>query len=595
MTDLHDALQQRADRGRPRGAMAVLDAARGQGRATPQSGPDRHRRVTAVLAVAVVVLLVAVAVLVANRDEPATDGPVDEGQIDTTPSPEVIEGPMFGAETGTTLIVSGGPGPRAVAIDLDGGTVRALDGVTPIGDSNTAWDEIGVVQDQLVFTSGQQLWSASTGLDELPAALPGSPLGRDVGSGDLFAYFPSGDADRYWVTGGPFADRPEREFLAEERDLTGAVVTPPFSLGRSEATLLGATSELVIVSVYEEESSRVELRNRATQEVVRTLPGFLDVEGERIVWTEGCARCVHILDVDTGEEREISFDEPVDLNLGAELSPDGRQMTVAGTSGTRLGAVDLDSGHVWLAASAPGMGLAGGVGLRPQWSPDGQWIFAATGGMGVADSSLIAFRVGDERGTEISIDGLSIWSLLAIPRVPGPPAGDVAPCGPVMAGPCRPIVTAGPPAEPPTPDDEVDTQETVVSATTETTMQPGELDPSAIPVVVANGSGVSGAAGAVTQLLIALGYNPGNPTDTAVPIDETVLDTVYYITGFEDHALQVASDLGLSPEAVLPLPGTVPVRPEDLGLAGVLVVLGSAPGGLADAISPSPSTAAVLP
>ena len=85
-------------------------------------------------------------------------------------------------------------------------------------------------------------------------------------------------------------------------------------------------------------------------------------------------------------------------------------------------------------------------------------------------------------------------------------------------------------------------------------------------------------------MLVAVGYNPGAPTDTNVPTSETALDTVYYITtpeSFEAQAQQVAADLGLPAESVLEMPATLPVAPEDLGLAACLVVLGSSPGGLA--------------
>jgi hypothetical protein len=120
--------------------------------------------------------------------------------------------------------------------------------------------------------------------------------------------------------------------------------------------------------------------------------------------------------------------------------------------------------------------------------------------------------------------------------------------------------------------------------TTETVPVDTTFVPTDVPVVVANGSGVSGAAGAVTEMLVAAGYNPGAPTDTNVPTSETALDTVYYITtpeSFEAQAQQVAADLGLPAESVLEMPATLPVAPEDLGLAAVLVVLGSSPGGLA--------------
>jgi LytR cell envelope-related transcriptional attenuator len=101
----------------------------------------------------------------------------------------------------------------------------------------------------------------------------------------------------------------------------------------------------------------------------------------------------------------------------------------------------------------------------------------------------------------------------------------------------------------------------------------GGVNPAEIPVVVANGAGIEGAAAAVTELLVTLGYNPGSPVDATNP-DPSGLDTVYYVTAprdFQPEALQTASDLGLTPEAVQPLPDPPPANP---GLAGVVVVLG---------------------
>lgn len=125
---------------------------------------------------------------------------------------------------------------------------------------------------------------------------------------------------------------------------------------------------------------------------------------------------------------------------------------------------------------------------------------------------------------------------------------------------------------------------------TQETVVPSDIEPSTIPVVVANGSGVSGAAGSVTEVLIAAGYQPGDPTDTTVPVSETPLDTVYYVTtptSFQAQAETVAESLGLPAEAVAEMPDPAPA---DFGLAGVLVVLGSSPGGLAQS-----ATAATTP
>ena len=122
--------------------------------------------------------------------------------------------------------------------------------------------------------------------------------------------------------------------------------------------------------------------------------------------------------------------------------------------------------------------------------------------------------------------------------------------------------------------------------TTDTVPVDAAFDPLDVPVVVANGSGVSGAAGAVTEQLQAAGYNPGAGINTNIPTSETALDTVYFITepeSFEAQARQVAEDLQLPAESVVPMPANLPVAPEDLGLAAVLVVLGSSPGGLATA------------
>jgi len=132
-------------------------------------------------------------------------------------------------------------------------------------------------------------------------------------------------------------------------------------------------------------------------------------------------------------------------------------------------------------------------------------------------------------------------------------------------------------------------------STVDTVPSVDTVNPADVPVVVANGSGLEGAAGAVTEQLSALGYEPGAAVDVSADAGETLLDTVYYITAptsFEAQALKVAEDLGLGPDAVMAMP--VP-PPADIGLAGVLVVLGSQPAGLAEiatsgAVTTVPST-----
>ena len=107
------------------------------------------------------------------------------------------------------------------------------------------------------------------------------------------------------------------------------------------------------------------------------------------------------------------------------------------------------------------------------------------------------------------------------------------------------------------------------------------VDPASINVVVANGSGTSGAAGQVSEQLAQLGYPAPLATDATVDNTQTPLDTVYFATNPDSsaQAQQVAADLGLAETSVLPYPAEG--APADIGLAQVLVVLGSSPGMLA--------------
>jgi hypothetical protein len=108
------------------------------------------------------------------------------------------------------------------------------------------------------------------------------------------------------------------------------------------------------------------------------------------------------------------------------------------------------------------------------------------------------------------------------------------------------------------------------------------LAPSEINVIVANGSGVPDAAAAVSTILTDLGYTPLPPTNTTVDTTATPLDSVFYATNpnTQAQAEQVAADLGLAPSTVLPIPAA-DQAPAPMGLAQVLVVLGSAEGSLA--------------
>jgi hypothetical protein len=91
-----------------------------------------------------------------------------------------------------------------------------------------------------------------------------------------------------------------------------------------------------------------------------------------------------------------------------------------------------------------------------------------------------------------------------------------------------------------------------------------------VKVLVANGSLVNGAASSYTTLLSHQGWG----TLTAVSADARVAtSTVYYATGQQVAAADIASTLALAPAAVQPLSASVPV-PGTAG-ADVVVLIGT--------------------
>lgn len=96
------------------------------------------------------------------------------------------------------------------------------------------------------------------------------------------------------------------------------------------------------------------------------------------------------------------------------------------------------------------------------------------------------------------------------------------------------------------------------------------LDPSTITVLVANGAGVSGLAGDVTELVAEAEFETAAPTDVTdgEEVEESV---VYYSPGFEEAAMAVAAVFDPAPE-VAALPDPPPV--DDLAGANVVVLAG---------------------
>jgi hypothetical protein len=116
---------------------------------------------------------------------------------------------------------------------------------------------------------------------------------------------------------------------------------------------------------------------------------------------------------------------------------------------------------------------------------------------------------------------------------------------------------------------------TVTSEATTTTEATEALPPEDVTVLVANASGIPGAASKVGETLAAEGYNIAEPDNAKEPSATTI---VYYIADFEAEAQAVAEALGLDPDAdgvVAEVPTPLPTQDENLGAAQVLVILGT--------------------
>lgn len=102
--------------------------------------------------------------------------------------------------------------------------------------------------------------------------------------------------------------------------------------------------------------------------------------------------------------------------------------------------------------------------------------------------------------------------------------------------------------------------------------------PRDIKVLAANSTRVKGAAGRITESLRGQGYNVLAPTD-APAVAATV---VYYGTGFEREAVEVARALTLNIGSVQAMPPTPPIP--DIRGANILVIVGP------DLAGPEPTT-----
>lgn len=111
------------------------------------------------------------------------------------------------------------------------------------------------------------------------------------------------------------------------------------------------------------------------------------------------------------------------------------------------------------------------------------------------------------------------------------------------------------------------TTTTVGTDSTTTTAPAKPRDPAQVPILVANGSGVKGAAGRIAETLKASNYVLKESTNTQTAAEASV---VFYAPGYEADAKAVAALL-TPPPSTAAMPSTLPVK--DLAGAKLLVVV----------------------
>jgi len=109
---------------------------------------------------------------------------------------------------------------------------------------------------------------------------------------------------------------------------------------------------------------------------------------------------------------------------------------------------------------------------------------------------------------------------------------------------------------------------TTTSTPTATTLRSAR-PPADVTVMVANASGIAGAAAKVSDQLKGKGYVTTDPGNSSKPASTT---SVYYVGNDKPEAIEVAQAIGVSESQVAPMPNPAPVA--DLRGATVVVNLG---------------------
>ena len=182
-------------------------------------------------------------------------------------------------------------------------------------------------------------------------------------------------------------------------------------------------------------------------------------------------------------------------------------------------------------------------------------------------------------GVAVAIGLLMLWkglddSPVGADRQASVITDDVTDADPGTGGADPAVVTTEPVGGEPA-DADVVTPTSAAPTTTEALFPTSTHDPNEVRVLVANGSGVSGAAGKVTDLLSPLGWTMESPANA----DKTGTTRVYYRTEYQADARKIVEHFGEIPSLLEKMPTGglgVPSKAEDrVANAHIVVILGS--------------------
>ena len=201
-----------------------------------------------------------------------------------------------------------------------------------------------------------------------------------------------------------------------------------------------------------------------------------------------------------------------------------------------------------------------------------------SGGLGPSNAAAMP-RAALLVGVAVAIGLLMLWkglddSPVAADRQAPAITDDVTDADPGTGGADPAVVTTEPVAGSEADADAV-APTSAVPTTTEALFPTPTHDPNEVKILVANGSGVPGAAGKVTDLLSPLGWTMESPANA----DKTGTTRVYYRNGYQADARKIVEHFGEIPSLLEKMPTgglEVPAKAEDrVANAHIVVILGS--------------------